>query len=67
MGQTDVVTDMEELGAIEEGCTEWQDGVLRAERPAERAMCNKGTGGRESRVLWVVVKRCARVDHREGE
>lgn len=59
MGQMEVEVD----GA----CEEWQEGVLRAERPAERAMWRRGTGGRERRLLWVVVKRVERVDQRVGE
>lgn len=44
---------------------EWQWGVLRAERPADRAMWRRGTGGRERRVLWVRVKTSARSDQRD--
>ncbi len=57
MGQTDVVSEEDEVGDMEEsvecGCEEWQEGVLSADRPAERAMWRRGTDGRERRVLWV--------------
>lgn len=70
MGQSEVVRDVDveevvELGFWEE-CVEWQDGVLRAERPAERAMCRRGTGGRESSVLWVCRNNVESVIHRDG-
>ena len=56
---------MGQMEAVEEGvCKEWQEGVLRAERPAERAMWRRGTGGRESRELCVCMKRFERSDHR---
>lgn len=66
MGQTDVVTLELEVGEIEETCELWQLGVLRAERPAERAMCNKGTEGSERRELCVCMKRFERVIQRRG-
>jgi len=45
MGQTDVVED----DALPEEAVkaEWQEGVFKAERPAERAMCRRGRGGSE--------------------
>lgn len=45
MGQTEV----EVLLALDEdeAYCEWQEGVLRADRPAERAMCRSGLGGSE--------------------
>jgi hypothetical protein len=46
MGQTDVVADKE--FELEEAYAEWQEGVLRADSPAERAICNSGRGGRDS-------------------
>lgn len=52
IGQTEVVIEEEDDGdADEERCDEWQDGVLRADRPAESAMCRSGTGGNERRLL----------------
>lgn len=43
IGQTEVV---EEWGfELEDAYAEWQDGVFRAERPAERAMCKRGRVG----------------------
>jgi hypothetical protein len=42
-------------------------GVLRAERPAERAMWRRGREGREYSALWVVMKREARLGWRAGE
>jgi hypothetical protein len=60
IGQTDVVSDEEEVGEIEVEtvlCDEWQEGVFRAERPADKAMCNKGTEGRDRRLLCVCMKR----------
>jgi hypothetical protein len=64
MGQTDVVTEQFEVGDMEEMWREWQEGVLRAERPAERATCRRGTEGRARRVLCVCMKRFARVVQR---
>jgi hypothetical protein len=58
MGQTDVV-DEERLDE-EEGMGEWQLGVFRAERPALRAMCRRGQGGRENRSWCVRMKRVDR-------
>lgn len=44
IGQREVV----ELAVLleEDAIGEWQDGVLRAERPADRAMWSKGREGR---------------------
>lgn len=66
-----MVRDEEEVGEMEEGgrecgCEEWQEGVLRAERPAERAICRSGTEGRERSVLCVWVKIRASVGQRVG-
>ena len=65
MGQTEVVTEDEEVGDMEDMWEEWQEGVLRAERPAERAMCRRGTEGRARRLLCVCMKRSARVVQRD--
>jgi len=66
MGQTDVVMEAEADGvADEERCVEWHDGVLRAERPAERATWRRGTDGRARRALWVWVNTLARSSHRD--
>jgi hypothetical protein len=67
MGHTEVVSEDEEVGDMEDELAwdEWQDGVFRAERPAERAICSRGTEGSESRVLWVCMKRLARVVQRD--
>jgi len=35
---------------VEDSVEEWHAGVFRAERPAERAMCSNGRGGREKSV-----------------
>ena len=48
MGQTVVAEDE---AFVDEGMySEWQAGVLRAERPALRAMCRRGRGGSEYRL-----------------
>lgn len=65
MGHTEVVSEMAEVGEMEDmaaACAreEWQEGVLSAESPAERAMWRRGTEGRESSVLWVCMKRLER-------
>lgn len=65
MGHT-VVVELEAF-AEEDVNAEWHAGVLRAERPAESAMCRRGRGGREYRVWWVVRKSEERWDQREGE
>lgn len=39
---------------------EWQEGVLRAERPAQRAICKSGRWGREKSAWWVSTKRSPR-------
>ena len=68
IGQTDVVNEEEEVGEMDVGCREeWQEGVLRAERPALRAMWRSGAEGRERSVLWVRVKRVERVVQRAEE
>jgi len=67
MGQTEVVRDDEDVGEMDVEtvlCDEWQDGVLRAERPADRAMCSKGTDGRERRLLCVCMNRVERAPQR---
>jgi hypothetical protein len=64
IGQTEVVTEDEEVGEMEDAWVEWQEGVLRAERPAESAMCRRGTEGRARRLLCVCMKRFARVVQR---
>lgn len=67
MGQTDVVSEEEEVGDMDVEwlwCEEWQEGVLRAERPAESAMWSKGTEGRERRLLCVCMKRVERAPQR---
>jgi hypothetical protein len=51
IGQTDVLTEETGDGDAEERCDEWQDGVLRADSPAERAIWSSGTGGSDKRVL----------------
>jgi hypothetical protein len=61
MGQTEVVMEEDDVGEMEEMWEEWQDGVLSAERPADRAMCRSGTEGRARRELCVCVNRFARV------
>ena len=38
IGHTEVVTEDEDVGEMDDMCEEWQEGVLRAERPAESAM-----------------------------
>lgn len=45
---------------LEAAWMEWQAGVFRADRPAERAMCRGGVGGSARSVWWVVVKRVFR-------
>lgn len=46
MGHTDVVVDRELV--LDEAYAEWHAGVLRADKPAERAMCSNGRGGKDS-------------------
>lgn len=65
IGQTEVVIEDDELGEMEEMVDEWHAGVLRAERPPERAMCRSGMDGRARRELWVCMKRLARLVHRD--
>jgi hypothetical protein len=59
--EEDEVGDIEE---IDEMWDEWQDGVLSAERPADRAIWRSGTEGRARRVLCVSMNRLARVFQR---
>lgn len=62
-----MVREDEDVGEMEVEtvwCDEWQDGVLRAERPADKAICNKGTEGRERRLLCVCMKRVERAPQR---
>lgn len=47
--------------------SEWQDGVLSADSPAERAMCIKGRLGREKSSWWVLTKRLDRNSQRDSE
>ena len=61
IGQTVVEEEEEEEAWREvEACCEWQAGVLRAERPAERATWRRGRDGREWMVLCVWTKRVER-------
>lgn len=67
MGHTEVVIEEEEVGDIEEiveMCDEWQDGVFSAERPADRAICRRGTEGSARSELCVSMNKLARVFHR---
>ena len=48
-------------------CLEWQEGVLRAESPAESAMWRSGRAGSEKSSWWVLTKRLARSSHRASE
>ena len=59
--EEDEVGDIEE---IDEMWDEWQDGVLSAERPADRAIWRSGTEGRARRELCVSMNRLARVFQR---
>lgn len=45
MGHTDVVVDKKL--ELEEVYAEWQDGVLRADKPADNAICNNGLEGND--------------------
>jgi hypothetical protein len=54
-----VIDDDEDGEAEEERCSEWHDGVLSAESPADKAMCSSGTEGRESKVLCVCMNSLA--------
>ena len=65
MGHTEVVTEEFEVGDMEEMCREWQEGVLRADSPADRATCRSGTEGRARRLLCVCMKRVARIVQRD--
>ena len=48
-------------------CFEWQDGVLRADRPAESAIWRSGRVGREKSSWCVLTKSLARSSHRLSE
>lgn len=48
-------------------CFEWQEGVLRAESPAESAIWRSGRAGSEKSSWWVLTKSLARSSHRESE
>lgn len=61
-----VVVEEDEVGDIEEMREEWHEGVLSVVRPAERATWRRGTDGRARRLLWVCMKRLARVVHRDS-
>jgi hypothetical protein len=68
IGHIEVVREEQDVGEIVVcGRELWHEGVLRAERPAESAMCSSGTEGSERSVLWVWEKRVARVVQRVGE
>jgi hypothetical protein len=68
IGQILVVTEDDDVGEMVVcGRELWQEGVLRAERPAERAMWRRGTEGKESNVLCVWEKSVARYVQRVGE
>jgi len=69
MGHTDVVREEDEVGEMEVWCwaVEWQEGVLRADSPAERAMWRRGTEGRARSWLWVCMKRLESMVQRVGE
>lgn len=55
--EEDEVGEIEEMDEVWD---EWQDGVLSADRPAERAICKSGTDGSARRELCVSMKRLAR-------
>lgn len=65
MGQT-VVVDEAAL-AEEDVYAEWHAGVLRADRPALRAMWRSGRGGSEYKLWCVERKRSASIVHLDGE
>jgi hypothetical protein len=65
IGQTEVVLESE--FELEEAYAEWHEGVLRADSPAERAMCKRGWDGNESNSWCVQMKRSARKFQRCGE
>lgn len=44
---------------------EWHEGVLRAERPAERAVWRTGTGERDRSWLWLCKNVFARLVQRD--
>jgi hypothetical protein len=64
IGQTEVD---EAMLAFEAGfdarCSEWHAGVLRADRPAMSAVCNKGRGGSDSVCRKVRVNMSASISH----
>ena len=45
IGHTEVVVEL--ALAVLLACAEWQEGVFKAERPAERAISRSGRDGRE--------------------
>lgn len=49
--------DIEGVGWVRTvlGIVEWQDGVFRADRPADRAVWRRGDAGRE-RSVWCVLR-----------
>ena len=49
IGQTDVVVDKEL--ELEDVYAEWQEGVFKADIPADNAICNRGRRGTE-RSSW---------------
>ena len=65
MGHTEVVVEL--AFAVLLACFEWQEGVLRAERPAERATRRRGREGREKSWWCVSVKREASSSQRDWE
>lgn len=65
IGQTDVVVEL--AFAVLLACFEWQEGVLRAESPAESAMWRSGRAGSEKSSWWVLTKSLARSSHRDSE
>lgn len=68
IGQTEVVREEDEVGDIEVLLLweEWQEGVLRADSPADRAIWRSGTEGRDNKELWVCMNSVERVVQREG-
>ena len=65
MGQTDVVVEL--AFAVLLACFEWQEGVFRAESPAESAIWRSGRAGSEKSSWWVLTKSLARSSHRVSE
>ena len=65
IGQTAVVDDLAfEVLLV---YAEWHEGVLRAERPAESAICSNGRAGSEKSSWCVLMKRSASVVQRNEE